>query len=201
MEKVIRINCEGASTLPYEQLTIIQGDLKSLDEKNYNRLRNHIEKDGFCDPVRVWRGTEKYKGKNCLLDGTQRYRVIGKMLEEGWQCPPIPVDWIKAENYKRAKKILLALASQFGRVDKQGLYEFLADTDLTLDEIDNYNFPELKIDKFKMEYFEDLQESQIPYITDADKQYIVAVECKSEEEMTKLYNELHKRGLDCKLIV
>lgn len=205
MEKIIRINCEGAHSLKLEDLTVIQGDLKSLDEKNYNRLKNHILKYGFSDPFRVWKGTDKHKGKNCILDGTQRFRTISKMVtEEGYKLDgdgTFPVDWIKAKNYKEAKRILLGLASQFGKVDKQGLYEFLMDTDLTLEELDDFNFAELKLEKFKMEYFEELKETQVDFITEADKQYIVAIECKDEAEMNGLYSELKKRGLDCKLIV
>ncbi len=204
-DKIIRINCEGAAKLKLSELSIIQGDLKSLDDKNYEKLKRHIIKHGFSDAFRIWKGTEKFKGKNCILDGTQRWRVVDRMVtKEGYKIEGdgrLPVDWIKAKDYKEAKQILLGLASQFGRVDKQGLYEFLMDTDLTMQELDDYNFPELKIEKFKMEYFEELQETQVPYITDADKQYIIAIECKDEPEMNKLFSELKKRGLDCKLIV
>ena len=202
MDKKIRINCEGAATLKLDQLTVIQGDLKSLDDTNYERLKKHILTYGFSDAFRVWKGTGTFKGKNCVLDGTQRWRTLNKMVnEEGYTLEgDLPVDWIKAKDYKEAKRILLGLASQFGKVDKQGLYEFLMDTDLTLDELDGYNFPELKIEKFKMEYFEDLKEDSIDYITEADKQYIVAIECENEKQMTDLFNELTKRDLTCKLI-
>lgn len=200
MDKTIRISCETGSYLNYDDLVIIQGDLKSLSDKNYEKLKRQIIKEGFDAPFFIWKGTGDYKNKFCILDGTQRYRTLGKMRDDGYTLPKFPVAWILAKTYKEAKRKLLGFVSQYGKLEKQGMYEFLADSDITIKDLDDYHFPEVRMDKFKMEYFEDLQETQIPYINDTDKQYIVAIECESEDQMNKLYEELKERGLECKLI-
>ena len=130
MGKTIRIACEGADTLDYKDLVIIQGDLKSLSDKNYEKLKRVILKEGFDAPFFIWKGTGDYKDKMCVLDGTQRYRVLGKMIEEGYEVPKLPVVWIKAKDHKEAKRKILGYVSQYGRLEKQGMYEFMADSDI-----------------------------------------------------------------------
>jgi hypothetical protein len=104
---------------PLGSLVVIQGDLKELTEENYAKLRWRIENKGFDAPIFVW--------ENMILDGTQRYRVLNKMLAEGWQLPEglVPVCDIEAENLEEAKERLLGYVSQYGQVTEDGLYEFL----------------------------------------------------------------------------
>jgi hypothetical protein len=42
MAKEIRITCQGADRLPIESLETFQGNLKSLSEKEYKKLRASI---------------------------------------------------------------------------------------------------------------------------------------------------------------
>ena len=114
----VSIKCKGSRWAKLESLTVIQGDLKELSEENYAKLRNRIETHGFDAPIFVW--------KDKILDGTQRYRVLGKMVEEGWTLPKgVPVCDIQAKNLSEAKERLLGYVSQFGKLTEDGLYEFL----------------------------------------------------------------------------
>ena len=66
----INVTCEASKRLSVEELLEFQGELKTLHVKSYNRLKNSIMKYGFAFPMFIW------KGKNYLLDGHQRLRVI-----------------------------------------------------------------------------------------------------------------------------
>ena len=61
-----------------------------------------------------------------------------------------PAVEVKADNLKQAKKILLSLASTFGKIDKHQLENFVFDNDFKLEDIKDFvNFPELGSD-FKL---------------------------------------------------
>ena len=42
-------NPNNLPTIPIADLLPTQGDLKDLNEKNYNKLKNNIERRGFID--------------------------------------------------------------------------------------------------------------------------------------------------------
>lgn len=150
--KVIRIACTGAGTARIQDLIPIQGNLKDLSKGNYEKLKKEILELGFSEPISVWR----QDGKMNVLNGTQRLRTLHKMVEEGFECPPIPISYIEAESMKEAKKKILALTSQYGEITKQGLYEFMSEADITMPEIeDSFRFPEIDFPNFKGDFFED----------------------------------------------
>lgn len=151
MDKKIKISCKVSDFLPVTDLVGFQGELKSLSKENYERLKNHIIRNGFTAPVFVW----KDKNTNYLIDGHQRVRVIQAMIDEGFVCEKLPVVFISAESRKQAKDILMGMVSQFGRVEEQGLYEFAIDAEFTPDfMLENYDIPGLDMTKFVDGFFE-----------------------------------------------
>jgi len=105
----VPIKCKGSRWAKLDSLEVIQGDLKELSEEGYAKLRKRIETIGFDAPIFVW--------KNKILDGTQRYRILTKMLKEGWTLPKgVPVCDIQAKNLSEAKERLLGYVSQFGKL-------------------------------------------------------------------------------------
>ncbi len=129
--KTIKIKCKAAATISLEQLREFQGNLKSLSPKNSEKLRQNILKYGFSAPIFVWqKEEEKY-----ILDGKQRMTVLLELKKEGYEIPPLPVAYIEADSWKEAKKKLLTITSQFGKIEKEGLEEFLLDADILKDEI------------------------------------------------------------------
>jgi hypothetical protein len=73
--------------------------------------------------------------------------------------PQVPVNIIEAADLSEAKKKILSLASQFGTVTNQGLYEFMGQGGIDFEEMAALNaFPEIDLDTFKMEFFSDLPE-------------------------------------------
>lgn len=127
------------------QLTAIQGQLKILTEENYRRLRKELETVGFIEPVSIWENTTV----DCtlyILNGHQRVETLRRMALDGWSIPQIPINWVEADDLEDAKRKVLALASQYGTVTKEGLSDFMADLNLTLEEFDSeFNFPEINV--------------------------------------------------------
>lgn len=148
--KKIKIKC-GGELVPLGELEEFQGELKSLTVGNYERLRDRIVKYGFDAPLFVW-------GKK-ILDGHQRFRTVKEMVNAGWSCDVLPTVQIKAKNEVEAKKRLLGYVSQFGKLEDQGLYEFMDGIDFEewSGEVD---LPQLDIDNFKYQFIEDMDVDQ-----------------------------------------
>jgi DNA modification methylase len=148
----IRIECEGKEKLPISKLEPFQGELKSLSEENYLKLKKELLEQGFSEPISVW----KHQGHNYVLNGHQRLRVLTKMAEEGLNIPEIPISLVQARTIKDAKRKILGLAGQYGKVEEEGLYEFLSTNELeALEVFEHVRFPEIDENSFLDEYFND----------------------------------------------
>lgn len=150
----IRITCTGAATLQYKQLTPLQDQMKILTDENYARLKKQILELGFSEPVSVWK--DEAANLIYVLNGHQRLRAIKHMVEEeGYTCPAIPVNMVTARDIKEARRKVLALGSQYGEIDSQGLAEFMVLAEVDLPELkDSFNFPDLDMPAFEAEHFD-----------------------------------------------
>lgn len=160
---VIQIKCEGSRMAQLASLETIQGDLKELSEGNYAKLRTRIETDGFDAPIFVW--------GNRILDGTQRKRVVEKMIEDGWTLPDglVPVCDIHAETLDEAKRRLLGYVSQYGKLSTDGLYEFLHEFD-EMPSLDTLDLPDFDMEAFKTGFLGDeIPEGEMAGLPDGDK--------------------------------
>lgn len=128
----IIVTCRGAALAELSDLVPIQGDLKSLSEEDFGKLKRSILKYGVTFPLFVWRRN----GKLALVDGTQRDRVLKEMRKEGYKVPRLPVDFIEARSEREAREKILLLASQYGKMTNDSLYEFL--------ETGSLDFPSIK---------------------------------------------------------
>lgn len=127
-KKTIEIKCKGADTLPIDRIVEFQGELKKLSKENENKLRNSILKFGFIAPFFVWDDHGELK----LLDGHQRLKTLLKMRKEGYDIPPLPVDYIEADSEEDAKRKLLHITSQYGEFTVEGFENFIGDYDIDL---------------------------------------------------------------------
>jgi DNA modification methylase len=110
------------SDLPHVSILALepfQGGLKELTAREYGKLKKSLLENGVIVPFFVWAETGK------LLDGHQRRRVFES---EGWQMD-VPVVYISAENEQDAKRKLLVISSQYGKVTQEGFDEFTFDLD------------------------------------------------------------------------
>lgn len=164
--KKLNIKCTYTELLPLHSLNVIQGDLKDLTKDNADRFKKQIIKQGFLSPVHVW----KNGGKNYILDGTQRSRVLSLLQKEDYDVSQIPCIFIEAKDEAAAKRVVLALTSQYGTMTDQGLYEFMSEAEINANElIESFNFPEIDMDKFTAEYFKDELPPEVDEIPEIDE--------------------------------
>lgn len=150
--KAIEITCRGATTAEISDLEPFQGNLKDLSKENFEKLKKEIIELGFSEPISVWEN----KGKKFILNGHQRVRTLIQMKNDGYKVPKIPINLVDAEDYKKAKKKVLALTSQYGEMTDQGLYEFLEECELDPKEIkEEMRFPEIDFEQFMENFYEE----------------------------------------------
>lgn len=148
----VKIACESKDYLPISRLTVLQDDLKSLDKEGYDRLKRQILETGFAFPIMVWKSGET----NFIVGGTQRCRTLMAMEEDGITIPEIPVVYVEAKNKKDAYRRVLQDASQYGKIDHDGLYEFMANADVTVEELKGMaDLPWLDTEDFASAYFKE----------------------------------------------
>lgn len=152
-QESVRIACQGALEVPLEKLNELQGELKSLSEENYGKLKNEILGTGFAFPIRAWKDP---KGKLWIVGGHQAKRTLERMQTEGIKVPPLPVSLIEAKSLVEARRRVLQDVTQYGKVERQGLYEFMSQAELNLQDIESsFSVPELDLKSFQVEYFQD----------------------------------------------
>ena len=148
--KAIAIKCRGALSLPLEALVDFQGDLKTLTDESYQKLRKEILELGYSEPISIWQSKKGKTISNYILNGHQRVKTIRRMVEEGFRCSELPVSVVEASSLKEAKKKLLAFTSQYGAMTMDGLKNFMTDAGMTLQDLDNFEFPEISLPEFSL---------------------------------------------------
>lgn len=159
--KAIAIACQAAALVPTDSLVIIQGGLKSLNDANFAKLADEITERGFSFAVHVWRdehGEKAPPGSLCILDGTQRIRVVRHIVANGYkgeryECREVPIAYVFAASYKEAVLKLLAGAGAYGKPEGEGLYELMHAAKISLEELKNIQLPGCELPKFKREFF------------------------------------------------
>ena len=125
----------------YTKWKPIQGNLKDLYSKNFDKLKKSLEEKGGFVPVFIWKHENELK----LLDGHQRHRLFTKEAvtfrhEGGEENTLYPSFIIEAANLKDAKERVLVISSQIGTITQEGLGEFSVDLDETwIEETTNFD--------------------------------------------------------------
>lgn len=149
--KSIQVKCSAAVNLALADLKPLQGDLKELSEKNFEKLKKSILKHGITFPFFVWQSDSA----NFILDGTQRDRVLIKMAEDGYDIPPLPCALIEAKDRKEAAEKILLISSQYGKMTNNSLEQFLTENELELPDLDDeLELPSIDLDFFRGADFE-----------------------------------------------
>ncbi len=140
--KTIKITCDGTDYVDYKSLTPFQGHLKTLSEENLEKLKKSIIKYGYTVPAFIWQsGKKKY-----ILDAHQRCIALSSLFEDGYIIPNIPIVYIKAKNKTEAKEKLLHISSQYGKIEKEGLSEFLLTIDADVELLTTLRLSDNEID-------------------------------------------------------
>jgi len=195
----LQIKCKGADVLALADLNEMQGELKSLDTENYEKLRRQIER-GFKFTFAVWLNPSDKR--YYILDGHQRYRTIKRMQSDGWTIPPLPVSITEAETLAEAQADLLGGASSFGKPEEQGLYEYISKSELTVDEaLELSSLSGIDYDDFVEEYFETKKVDEDANNTiDIKEEWLIVINCRDEHHQQDIYNEMQSRGEKCKIM-
>lgn len=119
----IKLSIKTKDTLAAVMLEGLQGNLKTLSDENYEKLKKELLEDGFSFAVHVWE--DKESGKIFIIDGHQRVAALKRASSEGIKIPQVPVVFIEADDLNHAKKKVLAAASQYGKFDQYGAEEFI----------------------------------------------------------------------------
>jgi len=199
-DKNIKIRCKGSIELPLEDLKPFQGNLKSLSDKSHKKLRRRILSSGFRFPIFVWKSPE---GDNFILDGHQRVKTLLKMVEtDGYKIDKIPCAEINADSYDDAKEQILAATSAYGKIEHQGLYEFMQETRFDLDMINNeFRLPEIDLKMFEKEYYkDDDSDLDTKEIDESDQEFLIVIDCKDENEQAEVFEDMKQKGLKCKIM-
>lgn len=167
--KTILIACEAAKTVPFEELNPFQGNLKTLAKEDSEKLKKEIVETGFAFPMYIWENG----GKVFIVGGHQRYKVLESLKAEGYEIPSIPVVSIKADSYQGAKRRIMQDAAQYGKINGQGLHDFIIDAGFNIEDFaSSFSLPEVSISKFMDEFFKEKEHlaEQEPVISDREPQ-------------------------------
>lgn len=182
--------CQELKDLPkikVSEINDLQGNFKDLFENDYNKLSGLLDKYGFKYPLYLWFDKD---GKAWNLDGNQRVRVINKIYGN------IELPYIKvfAENKKEAKKQILAISSEFGKVNKDGFDEFTFD--LEKEFIDDFT----TFDKWNDVEISEEEKSETDLSDEIINQLRIEIICENEQIQQNLYSEFLQRGFECKIL-
>ena len=164
-EMTVRVTCRANSTIGLDDIHPLQGDLKSLSDDDFTKLKKSILKYGISFPIFLWQQENKAR----ILDGTQRDKVLKRMRADGYKIPPLPIDWIEAADEKEAKEKILLISSQYGRMTEDSLYQFVAGGDLDFNELfPLIEFPQLDLEALRKVLTDSSGTVASPRITLAD---------------------------------
>jgi len=148
----IEIRCTAAVNLNLGDLTPLQGDLKELNQGNFDKLKQSILKHGITFPFFIW----QQEGTNFILDGTQRDRVLKTMVDDGYEVPPLPCALIEAKDRREAAERILLISSQYGKMSNESLYEFISKNELGFLELEEMlDLPQINLEEFKLGWLQE----------------------------------------------
>jgi len=192
----IQIKCKGAAEVPLKKLLAYQGNLKSLDQTNYEKLKNEIADQGFAAPVQVWKDGKDH----WIIDGHQRVRTLGMMIENGFELKDnVPITYCYPDDEDQARRMLLSMASTYGKVEGQGLYEYVIEHGISVDELSTrFSFSDLNMPYFLDEYFRERESSANDGAGESEKSFnivynMVFDDIEQQEKFFEFVSWLKKR--------
>ncbi len=85
---------------------------------------------------------------------------------------------VEAKDKKEAKRKLLSAAATYGSLESQGLYEFMQDAEIAMDElVEDFNFSEIDFPDFQKEFFEEIKPGTEDEQGKLDELQMVIMEC------------------------
>ena len=127
----MEVKCKTQHTLPLEDLTEFQGNLKERDNVDIGKIIKSIKKHGFSFPFFVW----NHDAINHVLDGHGRLLALQQMVAHGENIPELPIVYVDCRDEADAKEMLLKLNSQYGKMTAESIKDFLGDLQIDFTEL------------------------------------------------------------------
>lgn len=127
----MEVKCKTQHTLPLEELTEFQGNLKERDNTDIGKIVKSIKKHGFSFPFFVW----NHDAINHVLDGHGRLKALQQMVAQGENIPELPIVYVDCRDEADAKELLLKLNSQYGKMTAESIKDFLGDLQIDFTEL------------------------------------------------------------------
>jgi hypothetical protein len=129
MKKQIELRKNELKWIPWKDLKEYDfNSLKDSTDRDISKLKNSIVNSKFSFPFYIW---NRY-----VIDGAGRKQALIELESEGYKIPDLPVLAVDARDLNEAKKLVLAISSQHGKVSKQSYDDFTIDIlDLNIEEI------------------------------------------------------------------
>lgn len=143
MKKIIVSNPANLPTIQWKKLKaeFEPNALKRKQDRNVGSLKDSILTMGFVIPLFIWE-----EGKY-ITDGAGRFMALELLEYEGYEIPDIPYIPLHAKNKAEAKRLTLAISSQYGLISPDSLGEFTFDMkeiDLSFINIEGFDLGEIK---------------------------------------------------------
>lgn len=150
----IRVACQVQDYLELDELTPLQGELKTLSEQGHKQLRSEILTTGIAFPIKVW----KDKKTNWIIGGHQTRLVLLQLRLDGYQISKIPVVFLICKDIEEARRRVLQDIAVYGEINDKGLYQFMVDGNLSFPQlVSGFRLPEIDLSVFRREFFPDIK--------------------------------------------
>tara|TARA_R100000700_G_scaffold28688_1_gene35538 strand:+ start:220 stop:726 length:507 start_codon:yes stop_codon:yes gene_type:complete len=148
---------------------------RRMTNKQYEDLRNSLEKFGLVDPIII-------NSDNTVVGGHQRLRIMREMGAE--LVPVVRVNLSKEDE----KELNIRLNKNSGEFD----LDILANN-FEVDELKDWGFKDIELGFNTDKIQTDLSDS-------IELQYKIEVDVTSEKEQEQLYNDLTNKGYICRIL-
>jgi ParB-like chromosome segregation protein Spo0J len=187
----IPVTCKGSKSVALETLQDFQGNLKTLQLDELEKLKRSILKYGFSFPVFVW--------KDSILDGHQRLFALKELLKEDHTIGNIPVVEIQAKNKTEAAEKLLLINSRYAEIEYDGLQKFIDENQIDLDAIiADLSIPDIDLSEFMAE---SNQDDDAEYEEREGFEYQILIKCEDEENQKNTIDKIEKLGIECQPLI
>lgn len=131
--KKIVIKCNYTTLEKPEELTFLQGLLKSTTKENLRKLKNSLVKNGFVFPIYVWKDSDK----KYIIGGHHRVKALQELLLQGYSIDGVPCVYVAAKNIAEAKKFVILDSAQYAKINKKEFGDFALEADIDVNELLN----------------------------------------------------------------
>ena len=162
--------------VPMGDIKPYANNAKEHPAEQIEQIKKSIQQFGFADPIATWHGE--------IIEGHGRYEAAKQM---GYTNIPIMRLDTLTDEQRRAYTLIhnkLTMNSGF-------------DLDILQEELDSIE----DIDMEDFGFLDDLDigEPKEPDEATINEEYNIVIECDSEEELEKTFNELQGQGYNCKI--